>query len=172
MKEKTEIQIGRIYREHGVHGLCKVHCFESDGKTLMIGKAYRLSAAAGDEREAKIESISPMGRYFLVKFSGFKTPEELLKWRQATISLPQAELPVSKGKDLFDYEWPGFTLLDGDGQKLGTIVEVSYTPLRQLVVQTPDDDEPKLVPLVPEWIAKLDRKAKTLTVNLPEGLLS
>lgn len=67
-------------------------------------------------------------------------------------------------------EWTGYSLLDPAGGVIGTIAGVEdYAGNIVLLVKTPSGD--KLVPFHADFVRKLDKTRKKLTMQLPEGLL-
>ncbi len=66
--------------------------------------------------------------------------------------------------------WIGFMVTDKHSGQLGPIDDVMQTGSQWLAKLTYKEKE-VLIPLIDETIEKLDIKLKTLSVNLPDGLL-
>lgn len=162
-------QIARIYREHGLKGFCKVTMMTDALELLAPKKEYLLRAVDGQEKRVTLEAHMPMGHFELIKFSCFDLPEPIHPWRKAGIFVLNEELPAGNGFDLFDHEWPGFTVQNQLGEVMGMIDSVQYTPLKQFCLTAPDGSE-RLVPVVEDWFESIDAKKKTVVMNLPEGL--
>lgn len=169
VKNKSYIQIGRIYREHGLKGFCKVTLMTDALDVLELKKDYLLRSIDGQEKLVKLDAHMPMGRFELMKFSCFNLPEPIQPWRKAGIFVLSEDLPVGKGFELFDHEWPGYTVLNHEGEVMGVIAAVDYTPLKQFFLTAPDGSE-RLIPVVDDWFESINAKAKTVVMNLPEGL--
>ncbi|MEY3447782.1 MAG: hypothetical protein RLZZ14_306, partial [Actinomycetota bacterium] len=56
------------------------------------------------------------------------------------------------------------------GQSIGQVDEVLSLPGQDLLSVTTSRGE-KLIPMVSEFVVGVDRKTRTITVNLPEGML-
>lgn len=165
------IQIGQIYREHGVNGFCKVHIFSGGDDNLTVGASYELRHATdGSRSSVQLAQVGSIGRYFLLKFVKIATPEALLKWRKAGLWMAKARLTQVADGEMYDHEWIGFVVMDQSQRVLGRVSGLSYTPLRQWIVVGTDGRE-FLIPLTPAWVVHLDRKAKRVSVDLPEGIL-
>ena len=54
---------------------------------------------------------------------------------------------------------------------MGKITYLNDQSSQTLIVLENNNGEKKIIPLVQEFIKKIDKKNKLLTVNLPEGLL-
>ena len=66
--------------------------------------------------------------------------------------------------------WIGFAVIDKSKGALGNIDDVSQTGFQWLARLTYNGFE-VLIPLIEQMIEKVDVKAKTINVDLPEGLL-
>lgn len=166
--QKDHLHIGEIYREHGVRGFCKAFIYGGTDDNLNEGTEYLLVAADGNSKKMKLESVGVVGRYFLLKFDGLRSPEELAAWRKAGIWIAKKALHHDEG-EIYDYEWEGVALLGADKKNIGTIRGVAYLPLKQFVV-TKDGGEEFYVPYRTEWIVGFDRESKTVVMDLPEGI--
>jgi 16S rRNA processing protein RimM len=169
VKQKSYIQIARIYREHGLKGFCKVTLMTDALELLAPKKEYLLRAVDGQEKLATLEAHMPMGHFELIKFSCFDLPEPIQPWRKAGIFVLSEDLPAGKGFELFDHEWPGYTVFNQEGVAMGEIVAVDYTPLKQFCLTAPDGSE-RLIPVVDDWFVSINAKKKTVIMHLPEGL--
>jgi 16S rRNA processing protein RimM len=165
---QTHLHIGEIYREHGVKGFCKAYIYSQSDDNLLEGESYILQAEDGRQKEVKLSEVSTVGRYFLLHFAGFQSPEQIEGWRKAGIWIAKTKL--AQDDEMYDYEWVGFEILDTKKQSVGTVKEIAYTPLRQFLI-TPSVGSEVLIPYNKDWIVNLDKKTKTLVLDLPEGLL-
>lgn len=161
------LNIGEIYREHGVKGTCKFYAYGGTDLNLEVGKTYFLQRNDGEIEKVKITSVVTNGRYFLIHFDLFNSPEALVVWRKAKLWLAKDKLSRENGA-LYDFEWQGLDVFDEAGAKLGEIVRVEYAPLKQFLVATNSGDV--LVPCVADWIVTTDLAHKRVVMRLPEGL--
>lgn len=169
--KKKYLDLGQIYREHGVRGFCKFHSYSGSDDHLIEGEKYLLLSQAGIKKNVQIEQVQPFGRYFLVKFREFSAPEPLVEWRKAVLWLDKSKLAKTSGDELYDYEWEGICLKDEHGNEIGTVFRVERNPLRQLVVKSSLDGSEVMIPCVREWILELDKDNKVAVIALPEGLV-
>lgn len=163
------LQIGEIYREHGVKGYVKVYVYSATDENLELGRTYVLKPQSGELIKTKLKDLSVVGRYFLLKFDAFHTPEDILSFRKAGLFVERTKLAREDG-EIYDYEWEGLRVFDTKARDVGVICRIAYMPLKQFVVQTPSSAE-VLIPYNPAWIAKVDLAAKSVILDLPEGLL-
>ena len=65
----------------------------------------------------------------------------------------------------------GFKVLLNDKRILGKITQVAHNPGQDLLsILTPENKE-ILIPLHEDFIAKVDKRSKTIVMDLPEGLI-
>jgi 16S rRNA processing protein RimM len=162
-------EVGKIYREHGVKGFCKLYVFDGNDRNLQSDLTYILLDDSGREQEVKIEEVTPLGKYFLVRFNIFSKPEEIAPWRKARLWLAKESLDREEG-EIYDFEWQGYQIVDQNEKNIGEVKEVQHNPLMQFLVIRPGEDE-ALVPYVEEWVVEQDDEKKVLKMELPEGLI-
>lgn len=166
--QKNHLKIGEIYREHGVKGFCKAFIYGGTDDNLNEGASYVLEPVDGEAKAMKLQSVGVVGRYYLLKFDGIRSPEEWAVWRKAGLWLAKDALKREEG-EIYDFEWEGVRLIAADHSAVGTILKIDYTPLKQFVVAK-DGGEEFYVPYRQEWIRQFDRDAKTVVMDLPEGI--
>lgn len=176
MDKKKYIQLGEIYREHGVKGVCKFFSYSNSDDHLVEDQSYLLRRTDGEEKVVKILNISVFGRYFLIQFDFFHSPEAVIPWRKAALWIDKSLMKKSRGKDLYDYEWEGFVIHDQKKSIVGEILRVEHNPLKQFLVKLDSSQgvrsgEEIYVPCIEDWIVDLDRKKHVVVFELPEGLI-
>lgn len=162
------IEIGEIYREHGLKGLCKVYIYSQSDDALEIGQTYLLESVQGQTQKAVIETLSSSQKFFLIQFDCFHGADQVVPWRKAKIKVDQKLLKRSDN-EVFEYEWIGLTLVDSTQKILGLIKRIERNPLPQFVVESHGREI--LIPWVEAWILSVDQNKKTLIMDLPEGLI-
>ena len=160
------IEIGRIYREHGVKGLCKFHSYEGEA-FFDHDVEYILESPEGESKSVKILEWGPLQRYFLILFDCFSNREDIIPWRKARLMIHKDEMQ-NDDDQIYDHEWEGFEIFDEHDKIVGTIKEVIHNPLKQFVVDC--SGEEKLIPLVEDWVIDLDKENRKIKMSLPEGL--
>lgn len=86
------------------------------------------------------------------------------------VYLPLEFLPELTGKQFYFHEVIGFTLEDVHFGKVGIIRSINDKTAQALFIVEKDSKE-ILIPMVDDFIKKIDRKNKKVTVDTPKGLI-
>ena len=105
-----------------------------------------------------------------VKFEGVNSENDARILLRKNLFLPAQILPPLSGKNFYDHEVVGFTVIDESFGEVGiieTIIDLQVNPLIQIM----NGSKEVLVPLIEGIVENVDRKNKTLTINAPAGLI-
>lgn len=173
MKLDEFIAVGKIHRPHGIRGWLKVSfdhplLFSGDGDQ----PTFLFAGSLPNPLPYEVEELNyATGTHFLLKFTDHHHREDADKLAGKQLFLPQEQ-----AEEYFDLEDQGFdfvvgyTLLDQDGKAVGVVKNIMAMP-QQDIAEVDHEGKEVLIPLVPENILSLDRKQKTIQVEIPEGLL-
>ena len=106
-----------------------------------------------------------------VKFEGVDTEEVARKLNRKNVYLPASMLPELQGKEFYDHEVVGFTVIDKDFGTVGTLGAVIDNAVNPLI-QVFNDTKEVLIPLGKDTVQKVDRSKKELHIVSPPGLIS
>lgn len=105
-----------------------------------------------------------------VKFEDIDDEENALRHLKCDVFLPLTALPKLEGDQFYYHEIIGFKITDvtyGDIGIISSVNENSAQPLFEVQFK----DKQILIPINDQFIDKVDRDNKTITVNTPEGLI-
>nr|WP_294773576.1 ribosome maturation factor RimM [uncultured Flavobacterium sp.] len=108
--------------------------------------------------------------FLRVKFEDVDTEEEADKMIGCEIYLPLNMLPKLEGNKFYFHEVIGFEIEDKRLGVFGKIVSINDTsaqPLFEVVNGTVEI----LVPMIDQFLVKIDRENKKVLMDLPEGLI-
>lgn len=117
-----------------------------------------------------IENQKINGDKMFVQLQDVKTMEQAVVFLGKGVFLPNELLPELDDDDFYFKEIIGFTLIDEQKGEVGVISDVLEYPT-QAVIQVMKDGKEILIPVHDDILQKVNKKAKTLTVNAPEGLI-
>ena len=172
MEETRHLVVGRLRKPHGLKGDCAVFPLTEDPELAYApGKAVWLKNLAGAvvAGPLTIERSRVYHRQWLVAFTGHLQVDAVRPWGGHFLAVPAEHLaPPSEG-EVYLHELAGFSVVDQGGQALGLVTAVLEPPAGlMLEVQGPKKEF--LVPFRKEFVTRVDRTARKLVVDLPEGL--
>jgi len=86
------------------------------------------------------------------------------------VFLPLTLLPKLEGNQFYYHEVIGFTLLDSVHGDIGKVESINDSA-SQVLFEAKKDGKELLIPLTDDIITKVDRQAKVIHINTPEGLV-
>jgi 16S rRNA processing protein RimM len=110
------------------------------------------------------------GNELRVRFEDVHTEEDANALLKKEVYLPLEFLPQLEGDRFYFHEVIGFTLSDVKYGEVGTIESINDSTAQALFVVSGEHGE-ILIPLVDEFISKIDREKKQVIVQTPEGLI-
>ena len=130
---------------------------------MFIGKV-------GEElEECKVASIREHGSRYLLKLSGVGSIEEAEEFWGAEIYLRKEVLAEKEEGEFFHYELLDLNVYLDTGHYLGVLKRIFETGSNDVYVVKRETEE-LLIPATTEVIRRVDITAKTVTVNLFEGM--
>ena len=118
-----------------------------------------------------VESFKLKNKGFAaVKFEGVNSEKDARILLRKNLFLPAQILPKLSGKNFYDHEVVGFTVMEesyGEVGKIESVIDLQVNPLLQIMNGTKE----VLIPLVEGVVQNVDRKKKVMTVKAPAGLI-
>ena len=105
-----------------------------------------------------------------VKINGINSENDTKKLINKEIYLPIESLPKTDENSFYYHEIIGYTVLDQDSKKVGYITGVNDQSPQHLF-QINASGKKTLVPINDNLILKVDKKNKTMRIELPDGIL-
>ena len=115
-------------------------------------------------------SLFQKGNHIRIQFEDVYNEDEADLLLKRDAYLPLSLLPKLEGNKFYFHEVTGFTLEDVAHGKIGTITSINDVSAQPLFVVSTDHAE-ILIPMVDDFIEKIDRVNKKVIVRTPEGLI-
>lgn len=147
--------MGRITKPHGIKGEVMVLLVTDRTERLAPGTVL----STNTDRTLRVLASSPHQHGFIVAFEGVHDRSGAEALRDVIL---RAE-PIDDPDALWVHELIGSSVVDVDGNPLGTVASIEANPASDLLVL----DGGGLVPV--RFI--VERRQGTITVDVPEGLL-
>ncbi|MGB0879071.1 MAG: ribosome maturation factor RimM [Polaribacter sp.] len=110
------------------------------------------------------------GNQLRVKFEDVYSEEEADAILKSEIYLPLDLLPKLSGTRFYYHEVIGFKVVDISFGKVGTIVHINDKAAQPLF-EIDREGKEIFIPMIDDFIKKVDREHKTIEVETPEGLI-
>jgi 16S rRNA processing protein RimM len=165
--EPVFLAVGKLQRAHGLHGEI-VMSVKTDfperlvpGKTLYSGEQHELLV---------IRSVRPRNKGLIIAFEGIFTPEAARELSNRMVFVRSDELPPLPEGEFYHHQLLGLEIVDQDGVRLGTLVEILETGANDVYIVEEEDGSELLLPGTDDVIISIDLKAKQIQVRPPEYL--
>jgi 16S rRNA processing protein RimM len=171
MKKDDCFYLGIIARKHSYKGEVVIK-FDTDEPEL-----YNQLDAVFIEINDKLipffieKSLLQKGNQLRVKFEGIDTEEDAERLLKSSTYLPLKLLPKLEGNKFYYHEVIGFAIEDVKFGIIGKITSINNQTAQALFVIENDDKVEILIPIIDNFIKKVDRKEQKVTVIIPDGLL-
>jgi 16S rRNA processing protein RimM len=106
----------------------------------------------------------------IVKFEDINNGDQAAELKGCALYLPLNTLPALDDDQFYFHEIIGFTVVDKQLGKLGTVTNVYNLEHQDLIAMDYQNRE-VLIPMIDDIVLSVDREAQHLEVDLPEGLL-
>jgi 16S rRNA processing protein RimM len=134
------------------------------------GSVVQATGARRDQTPLAVESSRPFKDGWLVKFAGIADKTEADKWRGVELSADESSLAPPDVNEVYLDELVGMAVHDEPNGELGVVVGFYELP-NGLVLEVRGANWHADIPFNEAFITKLDRAARTIAVQLPDGLL-
>jgi len=193
--------VGVVMKAHGLRGEVAVLPHNADSPLWRAGTTFQcvgreLADRATDglvatpDRALTLRACRPQTTggeiRMLCTFEGVETREAADAIRELHLAIPRETLPPAGDDEFYHLELVGFTVKDLAGKVLGTVIGVFPQAAQDLIEVSPppEPDAPSkkglaargsvetwFFPFVDAFVRDVDRAAKTITLDPPEGLV-
>lgn len=163
-------QIGFTKKTHGIGGELKV-AIEAVYEDIFIEADRVFLDVKGNKLPFFLENVRGGGE-LIVKFEDVKNREEAMLLQSRAIFLPSRELPADlepEDDGLLYADLVGYLLVDKSAGEIGRIEQMIDMPQQELAV-IPYKGREVLAPLNERLVLSIDREAKKVFTDLPEGI--
>jgi len=169
MKKEDIIVVGRVAKPDGVKGFIRPDIDEEYEKSL--GKApFVFIFIDGLPVPFKIQECRPE-RNHVFKIDKIDSPEDVAKFINLPLGLHVEHIMTKKKITASGLEkWVGYMIIHEDVE-IGVIREVEKYPGQIMAILDGKQKQLIHIPMIEEWITKLDENKKLIYMDLPQGLL-
>ena len=167
IKEQEVYKIGVIGKAHGVKGELSIQIDDDvfdrvDAEYLVLKLDGIFVPFFMEEYRFKSDSVA------LVKFEGVDTQERARELTGVEVYFPRELAEQDEEAELSYAALVGYTLIDNNsGNPIGTIAYVDEQTINIMF----ELEDGRLIPASEELIVDVDQKNRTITLDIPEGIL-
>ncbi len=167
IKEQEVYKIGLIGKAHGVKGELSIQIDDDvfdrvDAEYLVLKLDGIFVPFFMEEYRFKSDSVA------LVKFEGVDTQERARELTGVEVYFPRELAEQDEEAELSYAALVGYTLIDNNsGKPVGTIAYVDEQTINIMF----ELEDGRLIPASEELIVDVDQKNRTITLDIPEGIL-
>ena len=160
---------GKITKTHGLNGEITIK-LDVANPADFAELRYLLVDEKGNLIPYFIEYQKISGDKMFVRLQDVNNMEQAVTFLGKAVFLPNELMPQLAEDEFYYQDIVGFKLIDIIKGEIGEISDVLEYPT-QAVIQVMKDGKEVLIPIHDDIIQKVNKKAKTLTVNAPEVLI-
>ena len=176
MAQPEYVIVGRIRKSHGVQGDVVVEPI-TDAPAAVFAAGRRLFVGTRDGDLApevpplSIERVrtGPAGG-ILVRFDRIADRTQADLWRERYLLLPFDEIEPPGAGEVFLHELVGMRVELGSGEPVGDVLDVFELP-QGLALDVRWRGGTVMLPFRDEFVRDVDRDARRIVMDLPDGLL-
>jgi 16S rRNA processing protein RimM len=167
--------VGRVRRAHGIRGELAVEVI-TDAPDAVFAPGARVFAGTttGDLLPKRIElhvvRATPFKGGMIIEFREITDRTEAERWRDRYFLAPAAELPPPKGDEVYVHELIDMRVVLASGEEVGRVIDVYELP-QGLALDVRRADGTVMLPFSDRVVTGVDREARVITVDPPEGML-
>ncbi len=170
MRKEDCFYLGKIVKKHSFKGEVVIK-LDTDEPELYGNMESVFVDLGGNLVPFFIEKSSLSKSTMLrIKFEDVNSEDEAESILKSGIYLPIDLLPKLEGNKFYYHEVIGFTVVDVNFGIVGKIVNVNDTAAQPLFEIAREEKE-IFIPLIDDFIKKVDRENKEVQVKTPEGLI-
>ena len=170
MQKKDCFYLGKIVRKHSFRGEVVIKLDTDEPELYANMHAVFVDIGSNFLPFIIEKSLLQKGNQLRVKFEDISTEADADAILKSDVYLPLDLLPELTGNKFYYHEVIGFTIEDVNFGKVGVITGINDSTAQPLF-EVKNGDTELLIPMIDNFIKKVDRKNKMVTVETPAGLI-
>lgn len=167
--------VGRIRKAHGIRGDLVVEAISDEPDAIFAaGRRVLAGTPTGDRakngQELHIKTVSPFKGGFIVHFEEITDRTAADTWRDRFLLLPADELEPLGDDEVYVHDLPGMRVVTPDGEAVG-YVDCTYELPQGLTLDVKREGKGSVLVPYDRIVTRVDRDARVITIDPPEGLL-
>jgi len=167
--------VGRVRRAHGIRGELAVEVI-TDAPDVVFASGARLFAGtttgdlAPDRAELHVVQASPFKGGMIVSFREIVDRTAAERWRDRYLLIPAAEVTPPEEGEVYVHELIDMRVVLASGEEVGSVMDVYDLP-QGLTLDVKGPHGSVMLPFSERVVTAVDRDARVITIDPPEGML-
>ncbi len=167
--------VGRVRRAHGIRGELAVEVItDAPDDVFAPGARVFAGTTTGDvtaeRRELHVVNASPFKGGLIVSFREIIDRTEAERWRDRYLLLPAAEVAPPQEGQVYVHELIDMRVVLASGEEIGSVMDVYDLP-QGLTLDVRRPEGTVMLPFSERVVTSVDREARVIVVDPPEGML-
>ncbi|MDQ5856909.1 MAG: ribosome maturation factor RimM [Acidobacteriota bacterium] len=162
--------VGIVRRPHGIAGEVSVEPATDFPERFVPGATFAWTGA-GETRELVVATVRPHADRLLICFDGFADADGARSLAGGELWIPEDAAAPAPEDYYYAHEVEGWRCEDTAGRELGRAVGIERPAGGPLLFLDAGGAEPVPVPFVRPIVVSVDRAARRIVLDPPEGLL-
>ena len=164
------IVIARAVRTHGLKGEIVAELLTDFPERFEDVDDVVLVSPSGERRTGQLEDFWFQKDRVVLKLAGYDDVDQAKSLVGYDFAVPDSERVALQEDEFYDWELEGCTV-NVDDKSIGQVRSVMRTGGAEILVISDDSGKEQLVPLAAEIVVKIDKAARVILIDPPEGLL-
>lgn len=165
-------QVGVIASTHGLQGEVNVFPTTEDPSRFKKLKKVTLHTHRGEEIELDVVSARFFKKFVIVKFKQFNNINEVEKFRGCELTIDRKDAIKLQPGEFYCADLIGLTIVDEDGNELGTLTEILQTGANDVYeMQLKDSDEKVYIPAIKDCVKEINVEDRKIVIHVMPGLM-
>lgn len=169
MNKETSVLIGKIGKTHGTNGAVLINISGVDAYELQSITAVLLEISQGLV-PFFFKTLKVANNALIAEFEDYDTPDKAKKLLGLDVYLPIDKMPEAAEDSFYTHEIKGYQLKDSNLGLIGIANNIlDYNS--NVLIQAFNGEKEILIPFNNNFVVSINKKRKTIEVNLPDGLI-
>ena len=170
MRKEDCFYVGRIVRKHSFRGEVVIKLDTDEPELYQEMESVFVDLGNNLVPFFIEKSLLQKGNQLRVRFENIATEKDAEAILKSGVYLPISLLPKLTGNKFYYHEVIGFKVVDVNFGEVGVLVNVNDKAAQPLF-EIEKEGKEIFIPMVDDFIKKVDREHKTIQVETPEGLI-
>jgi 16S rRNA processing protein RimM len=167
--------VGRVRRAHGIRGELAVEVITDVPDAVFASGARVFAGTTGGDldparTELHVEDAAPFKGGMIVRFREITDRTEAERWRDRYFLVPATELTPPEPGEVYVHELIDMRVVLSSGEEVGPVIDVYELP-QGLTLEVQRANGTVMLPFSERIVTQVDREARVITVDPPEGMI-